>query len=199
MSSSSRKCRRRRSANSPKAGSAQAVHRSPGAPDRQGSVGPPVARSPDPGSHRITCESAHFEEGKKMDVLARYAASQPDKLAVIDDRPGQPAVSWSFAGASTGGPHRLSHLISLGVDPTTKVVWCGQNSAGLLAAAHAIGKIGAVAVPLNYRLTASEAALRHRQLRRLVVLRRRRVRRPHLPDRRSDPQRHRRARLRRRR
>jgi fatty-acyl-CoA synthase/long-chain acyl-CoA synthetase len=38
------------------------------------------------------------------------------------------------------------------------VVWCGQNSAGLLAGSHAIRKVGGVGVPLNYRLTPEEAA-----------------------------------------
>src|ERR1700727_1352426 len=54
-----------------------------------------------------------------MDLLAMYAASQPDK---------------------------------------PKVVGCGQNSAGLLAMVHAIRKIGAIGVPLNYRLSPEEAA-----------------------------------------
>ncbi len=38
------------------------------------------------------------------------------------------------------------------------MVWCGQNSAGLLAGSHAIRKVGAVGVPLNYRLSPEEAA-----------------------------------------
>jgi len=93
-----------------------------------------------------------------MDVLARYAASRPDKLAVIDDRPGRGVVSWSFAELDRRANQLGHHLIGLGVDPMAKVVWCGQNSAGLLAAAHALSRIGAVGVPLNYRLTAEEAA-----------------------------------------
>jgi acyl-CoA synthetase (AMP-forming)/AMP-acid ligase II len=93
-----------------------------------------------------------------MDLLAMYAASQPDKAAVIDDRPGRPVVNWSFAELDARANQLAHHLVALGVDPTTKVVWCGQNSAALVSGSHAIRKVGAVGVPLNYRLSADEAA-----------------------------------------
>ena len=99
-----------------------------------------------------------------MDLLAMYAASQPDKAAVIDDRPGQPAVTWTFAELDRRANQLGHHLLTLGVDTDsridagTKVVWCGQNSAALLAGSHAIRKVGAVGVPLNYRLSPDEAA-----------------------------------------
>jgi acyl-CoA synthetase (AMP-forming)/AMP-acid ligase II len=38
-----------------------------------------------------------------------------------------------------------------------KVIWCGPNSPQVVAVTSATRKIGAVAVPLNYRLTAEEA------------------------------------------
>ncbi len=93
-----------------------------------------------------------------MDLLAMYAGSQPDKAAVIDDRPGQPVVTWTFAELNRRANQLGHHLIALGVEPGTKVVWCGQNSAALLAGSHAIRKVGGVGVPLNYRLTPEEAA-----------------------------------------
>jgi fatty-acyl-CoA synthase/long-chain acyl-CoA synthetase len=93
-----------------------------------------------------------------MDLLALYAASQPDKPAVIDDRPGQPVVSWSYAELDRRANQLGHYLLGLGVEPSTKVVWCGQNSAALLAGSHAIMKIGAVGVPLNYRFAPDEAA-----------------------------------------
>lgn len=93
-----------------------------------------------------------------MDILALYASSQPDKPAVIDDRPGQTVRSWTFAELDRWA-NRLGHLlVSLGVDPATKVAWCGQNSAALIAMTHAIRKVGATGVPINYRLAADEAA-----------------------------------------
>ena len=79
-----------------------------------------------------------------MDLLALYAASQPDKAAVIDDRPGQPVVTWSYAELDRRANQLGHHLVALGVDRATKVVWCGQNSAGLVAglARHPQGRRG---------------------------------------------------------
>jgi fatty-acyl-CoA synthase/long-chain acyl-CoA synthetase len=93
-----------------------------------------------------------------MDLLALYAANQPDKVAVIDDRPGRPPLNWTYAELDRRANQLGHYLASLGVDRTTKVVWCGQNSAALVLATHGIRKAGAVGVPLNYRLAPDEAA-----------------------------------------
>ncbi len=93
-----------------------------------------------------------------MDLLALYATRHPDKAAVIDDRPGEPVLSWSYAELDRRANQLGHYLVGLGVDPATKVVWCGQNSAALVLATHAIRKVGAVGVPLNYRLAPDEAA-----------------------------------------
>ncbi|HET9075754.1 MAG TPA: AMP-binding protein [Acidimicrobiales bacterium] len=93
-----------------------------------------------------------------MDVLAIYAEKQPDKPAVIDDRPGRPVVTWSFSELDARA-NRLGHLLlSLDVGPASKVAWLGQNSAALIAMTHAIRKVGAIGVPINYRLAPDEAA-----------------------------------------
>ena len=47
-------------------------------------------------------------------------------------------------------------LLVLGVRPGTKVIWCGPNSPEVIAVMTAARKVGAVAVPLNYRLTADD-------------------------------------------
>jgi len=92
-----------------------------------------------------------------MDLLAVHAANTPDKPAVIDDRPGAAVVTWSFAELD-GRANRLANLlVDLGAGPGVRVVTVGQNSAGLLAATHALRRSGAVAVPLNYRLSPQEA------------------------------------------
>jgi acyl-CoA synthetase (AMP-forming)/AMP-acid ligase II len=92
------------------------------------------------------------------DILAMYAGAQPDKAAIIDDRPGQPVRRWTFAELDRRA-NQLAHLLmSLGVGTTTKVCWCGQNSDALIIATHAIRKVGAIGVPLNYRLSTEEAA-----------------------------------------
>jgi acyl-CoA synthetase (AMP-forming)/AMP-acid ligase II len=93
-----------------------------------------------------------------MDLLSLYAQSQPDKPAVVDDRPGASPLVWTFAELDRRA-NQLAHLLlSLDADSDTKVIWCGQNSAALIAGFHAIRKAGAIGVPLNYRLTPDEAA-----------------------------------------
>jgi acyl-CoA synthetase (AMP-forming)/AMP-acid ligase II len=90
--------------------------------------------------------------------LADHAVAFRDKAAVVDDRPGAPVTTWSFAELNQQA-NRLAHvLLGLGVKPGESVVWCGPNSPGVLRAIHALPKIGAVMVPLNYRFTAEEAA-----------------------------------------
>jgi acyl-CoA synthetase (AMP-forming)/AMP-acid ligase II len=93
-----------------------------------------------------------------VDVLALHAQATPDRVAVIDDRPGLPVLSWTFAELNQRAA-QLAHLFrELGAGFESKVVTVGQNSAAIIAATHAVRKSGAVNVPLNYRLTAEEAA-----------------------------------------
>src|ERR1700760_856634 len=91
------------------------------------------------------------------DFLTAYAASQPDKLAVIDDRPDGTVTRWTYAELETRSNQVANLLLSLGAGPGTKVLWCGPNSPQVVAVMNAARKIGAVAVPLNYRLTPDEA------------------------------------------
>jgi len=91
------------------------------------------------------------------DFMTTHATLQPDKLAVIDDRPHSTATVWTFAELERRA-NRLGHALqALGVAKGTKIVWCGQNSPGLVAVVNAARKIGATAVPLNYRLSDEEA------------------------------------------
>jgi acyl-CoA synthetase (AMP-forming)/AMP-acid ligase II len=92
-----------------------------------------------------------------MDLLSVHAAATPEKPAVIDDRRGRLVAEWSFAELERRA-NRLARLFAeLGAGPGVKVVTVGHNSAGLLCASHALRKLGATTVPLNYRLTAAEA------------------------------------------
>jgi acyl-CoA synthetase (AMP-forming)/AMP-acid ligase II len=91
------------------------------------------------------------------DFLTLYASSQPGKPAVIDDRPGGDAVSWTYARLEAEANRLANVLASLGVGPGEKVIWCGPNSPQVVAVINATRKLGAVAVPLNYRLTPVEA------------------------------------------
>jgi acyl-CoA synthetase (AMP-forming)/AMP-acid ligase II len=94
----------------------------------------------------------------RLDVLTRHARAQAGKAAVIDDRPDRPVTVWSFAELEAQANRLGRALLALGVRPAEKVVWCGQNSLGVVRMMHAARKIGAVAVPLNYRLSPEEAA-----------------------------------------
>lgn len=94
-----------------------------------------------------------------LDFLTTFAQTQPHKPAVIDHRPGQEplVITWSELNDRA---NRLAHvLIALGVRaPDSKVVWCGQNSIGIVVMMNAARKLGVTAVPLNYRLSDDETA-----------------------------------------
>jgi fatty-acyl-CoA synthase/long-chain acyl-CoA synthetase len=91
------------------------------------------------------------------DILTIYAESQPDKPAVVDDRGGGDLARWTYAELESQANRLANALVSLGVRPGEKVIWCGPNSAHVVAIISAARKAGAVAVPLNYRLTPGEA------------------------------------------
>jgi fatty-acyl-CoA synthase/long-chain acyl-CoA synthetase len=91
------------------------------------------------------------------DLLTTYAKSQPDKPGVVDDRPDGTVVIWSYAELEERSNRVANLLLSLGAVPRSKVLWCGPNSPEVVAVINASRKIGVVAVPLNYRLTAEEA------------------------------------------
>src|SRR5258708_5984291 len=91
------------------------------------------------------------------DILSVYAESQPGKLAVIDDRLDGTVTTWAYAELEAQSNRLANLLLSLGAGPGAKVLWCGPNSPQVVAVMSATKKIGAVAVPLNYRLTPQEA------------------------------------------
>src|ERR1700689_1883515 len=91
------------------------------------------------------------------DMLSAYAKSQPDKPGVIDDKPDGTAVIWTYAELEARANRVANLLLSLGAGPGAKVLWCGPNSPEVVAVMNPARKIGAVAVPLNYRLTPEEA------------------------------------------
>ena len=92
------------------------------------------------------------------DLLSMYAATLDAKPAIIDDRPGEAVRTLSFKELDAEANRLGRLLVDLGVTPGTKVLWCGQNSLPLMVMMHAARRVGATAVPLNYRLTAEEVA-----------------------------------------
>jgi acyl-CoA synthetase (AMP-forming)/AMP-acid ligase II len=91
------------------------------------------------------------------DILSIYAEAQPDKPGVIDDKPSGDVVVWTYAELEARSNRLGNLLLSLGSGPGKKVIWCGPNSPEVVAVMNATRKIGAIAVPLNYRLTPEEA------------------------------------------
>jgi len=91
------------------------------------------------------------------DILSIYAEAQPDKPGVIDDKPDGTVVMWTYAELEARSNRVANLLLSLGSGPGRKVMWVGPNSPEVVAVINAARKIGAVAVPLNYRLTPEEA------------------------------------------
>jgi fatty-acyl-CoA synthase/long-chain acyl-CoA synthetase len=79
-------------------------------------------------------------------------------LAVVDDRPGSDVRRLTFAELEARANQLARVLTDHGVRSGTKVVWCGQNSIGIVELVNAARKVGATAVPLNYRLSDEEAA-----------------------------------------
>ncbi|GAC1542320.1 MAG: fatty acid--CoA ligase [Acidimicrobiales bacterium] len=86
-----------------------------------------------------------------------HAQAQPTKVALIEDPPGGTLRSWTFAELEEWAVRVAAALGSQGVAPGDRVVWCGPNSATVVALIHGCRKAGVTAVPLNYRLTPDEA------------------------------------------
>lgn len=92
------------------------------------------------------------------DILTAHAARQPDKPAVIDDRPDGGGARWSYRDLERRANRLANAMRGSGVRAGERVLWCGRNSPDVVAMTHAARKIGATSVPLNYRLAAEEAA-----------------------------------------
>jgi fatty-acyl-CoA synthase/long-chain acyl-CoA synthetase len=92
------------------------------------------------------------------DYLTAYSLTQPGKPAVIDDRPDGTVTTMTYGQLNEQANRLANVLLGLGARPgETKVVWCGQNSPGVVVMVNAARKLGVTAVPLNYRLTDEEA------------------------------------------
>ncbi|MCB0990555.1 MAG: AMP-binding protein, partial [Acidimicrobiales bacterium] len=91
------------------------------------------------------------------DLITAHAAANPDKIAIIDDRPGQQPRQITFAELDQYTNRIANGLLDLGVEPGDKVMWLGQNSLEVMSFSHAARKAGLISVPLNYRLTDEES------------------------------------------
>ncbi len=95
---------------------------------------------------------------RPADFLTQRARDVPDRLALVDERPGRAPTRWSFAELDAQ-VNRLAHALrGIGVAPGDRLLWSGRNSPGVIRAIHAARKLGTTAVPLSYRFVGKEAA-----------------------------------------
>ncbi|HEU5197646.1 MAG TPA: AMP-binding protein [Methylomirabilota bacterium] len=88
-----------------------------------------------------------------MDILARHAAAQPGKAAVID---GERCWTWREYHDLR---NRLTNaLTALGLASGEHAVLYAHNCAEVMLISAAVRAVGAIPVPMNHRLTAEEAA-----------------------------------------
>lgn len=87
------------------------------------------------------------------DLLTMYARADPNKPGVIED--GNVLRYGDFEARAN---QVAAALQELGIKAGTKLVWCAQNSTDVVVLINAARKTGAIAVPLNYRLSTEEAA-----------------------------------------
>jgi fatty-acyl-CoA synthase/long-chain acyl-CoA synthetase len=92
------------------------------------------------------------------DYLTIKAQEQPDKTALIDDRPDGTRTVLTYAELERRSCRVANALLGEGLSQGERVLWCGCNSPGAVIMIHAARKAGLTAVPLNYRLTAEEIA-----------------------------------------
>ena len=92
------------------------------------------------------------------DFLSGYAKTQPDKAALIEDRPDGTMRRWSYAELNRKANQLANAFLGFGLEPRQSVLWCGLNSHEVALMGHAARKSGITSVPMNYRLSAEEAA-----------------------------------------
>lgn len=87
------------------------------------------------------------------DFLEYYARNNPDVACVT-----QADVSWTYREQDQYANQLANGLLDLGVNKGERVAILGENSPAHFSALMASSKIGAVCVPLNYRLAPAELA-----------------------------------------
>ena len=92
------------------------------------------------------------------DFLSGFAKTQPDKAALIEDRPDGTMRRWTYAELNRKANQLANAFLGFGLEPRQSVLWCGLNSHEVALMGHAARKSGITSVPMNYRLSAEEAA-----------------------------------------
>ncbi|MEM6701940.1 MAG: AMP-binding protein [Acidobacteriota bacterium] len=97
-------------------------------------------------------------EAPSTDYLAAHALANPDKVALLEHRPGDEETRWTYAELNRRVNRLANALRARGIGPESTILWCGMNSPDVVTLGQAGRKLGATTVPLNYRLSPEEAA-----------------------------------------
>ncbi len=92
-----------------------------------------------------------------VDHITHYAETRGDHVAIVDDRPGEPARELTFTAYNAEINRLANALIGLGVEQGSPVAWWGANSLETMVSVHACRKAAVTSVPIPYRSTAEEA------------------------------------------
>ena len=96
------------------------------------------------------------------DWLQQRARLSPDRLALIA---GDGTDRWTFGALDQHVMMTANYLVDLGVGADDRVALLMSNSRTFVALVHALGRLGAVLVPLNTRLTPTEIGWQLRAVR----------------------------------
>ena len=87
------------------------------------------------------------------DPITTAAAESPDRVGLIDAETGE---RWTFEAYDTAIERATARLSGLGIDSTDRVAILSETRPEVAHVFFACWRLGAIAVPLNARLTASE-------------------------------------------
>lgn len=87
------------------------------------------------------------------DLLRRSAARYPDKIAIIDDQ-----IRQSFSQLDMTVNRTANALAARGVNQGDRVILLSHNCHSFVVSYFALARIGAISVPVNFMLNASEVS-----------------------------------------
>ncbi len=91
------------------------------------------------------------------DLLAGFAITQPDKIALVEDRLGEPVRTVTYGALNDAANQIANALLRRGVKANDHVAWLGRNSIEIITFIAGAGKAGCLPVPLNHRVLRAEA------------------------------------------
>ena len=94
-------------------------------------------------------------DGGIADWIARRAQRQPGAVALVDVATG---VRLTYADLDRRVGARAAALAALGIEAGARVALLGENSAAYLEWLFGAARLGAIAVPINHRLSPGEVA-----------------------------------------